>query len=89
MARILSSVVNYLINRSVVFKNLEKPALTLTLYTLLAVGTFFAHEYLNALFLITLSFPPTLALLVAQILFFPISFLVQKYWIFPDKKEKS
>lgn len=88
VARILSSVVNYWINRSVVFQNLKKPVLTLTLYTLLAVVTFFAHEYLNALFLIVLSFPPTLALLVAQVLFFPISFLVQKYWIFPNKKDK-
>ncbi len=89
VARILSSVVNYWINRNVVFRNLKKPALTLTLYTLLAVVTFFAHEYLNWLFLITLSFPPTLALLMAQVIFFPISFLVQKYWIFPNQKEKS
>lgn len=89
IARILSSITNYLINRKVVFANLSKPALTLSLYTLLAVGTFFAHEWLNALFLLRLSLPPTVALLLAQAVFFPISFLAQKYFVFPQKKNKK
>lgn len=89
IARILSSVVNYLINRKVVFQNLKKPVLTFTAYTLVAIATFFAHEWLNALFLIRLSFSPTASLLLAQTLFFPVSFLAQKYLVFPKgKKEK-
>lgn len=87
VARILSSLVNYAINRKVVFSNLAKPAKTLTLYALLAVITFFAHEFLTSLFMFRLFFPSGLSLLLAQVIFFPISFLVQKYWIFPKKKE--
>lgn len=88
-ARILSSGVNYLTNRNVVFRSHRRIAKTAVLYTLLCIGTFFAHEALNFFFLSTLSFPSTLALLVAQILFFPVSFLVQKYLIFPKGTNKK
>lgn len=89
IARILSSLANYAINRKVVFSNLEKPVKTLTLYGILAVVTFFVHEQLNALFLIVLSFPAFLALLLAQVIFFPISFLLQKYVVFRKENRQS
>ncbi len=85
IARILSSFVNYLVNRKWVFSSMKNPAKTLTLYALLAVFTFFCHEWLNALFFITLSLPALLSLILAQTLFFPVNFLIQKYFIFPKK----
>ncbi len=85
VARTTSSVVNYLINRKVVFGNLKNPAKTFTLYILLVVLIFFANYGLGALFL-TLGFHVLLAEITAQVLCFPISFLVQKYWIFPKER---
>ena len=84
-ARITSSVANYLINRKVVFGNLSDPVKTFTLYILLVVLIFFANYGLGALFL-KLGFHVLIAEITAQVLCFPVSFLVQKYWIFPKKK---
>ena len=84
-ARTTSSVVNYLINRKVVFGNLKDPVKTFTLYVLLVVLIFFANYGLGALFL-KLGFHVLIAEITAQVLCFPVSFLVQKYWIFPKKK---
>lgn len=87
VARLTSSVVNYLINRKVVFGNLKNPLKTFTLYILLVVGVFFANYGLGVVFL-KLGFHVLFAEMAAQVLCFPISFLVQKYWIFPKKKDE-
>ncbi len=85
MARITSSVVNYLINRKVVFNNLKNPLKTFTLYVLLVICIFFANYFLGVMFL-KMGFHVIIAEISAQVLCFPISFLVQKFWIFPKKK---
>ncbi len=88
-ARLLSSFVNYLTNRSLVFQNKDNLVKTSVLYILLCIVTFFAHEALNFFFLSSLKFPSAIALLTAQIVFFPISFLFQKYVVFPKGKAKK
>lgn len=88
VARLTSSVVNYLVNRKVVFSNLKNPVKTFTLYILLVIFIFFANYGLGLVFL-KLGFHVMIAEMTAQVLCFPISFLVQKYWIFPKKKGTS
>ena len=68
---------------------LQKSRTKLLLYGLLVVGIFFANHALNTLFLIRLGFHELLSLLAAQLICFPISFLIQKYVVFPKKKEKK
>lgn len=85
MARITSCIVNYLINRKMVFGNLKNPLKTFTLYILLVIFIFFANYFLGVMFL-KMGFHVILAEIAAQVLCFPISFLVQKFWIFPKKK---
>ncbi len=85
-ARILSSAVNFSINGKVVFRNLQKPALSFVLYFALVVLIFFANEQLNAIFLLALGLHPILGHVLSQVICFPISFLVQKYVVFRKKQ---
>lgn len=86
IARIVSSLVNYAINRKVVFQNGDNPFKTLVLYSILAVLTFFANHEINTFFLINLGFHEVISLILAQAICFPASFLIQKFFIFPKKK---
>ncbi|MBR2634337.1 MAG: bifunctional glycosyltransferase family 2/GtrA family protein [Clostridia bacterium] len=88
-ARVTSSVVNFLMNRKLVFQNLLHPIRSFLLYGLLVVGIFFVNHALNTLFLIRLGFHELLSLLAAQLICFPVSFLIQKYIVFPKQKEKK
>jgi len=95
-ARAVSSVVNYLMNRKVVFSNLEKPALTFSLYVLLVVFIYFCNcgvGLLIAKLLGGIITTESLLLLVSDLLgqcvCFPISFFVQKYLIFRKKPKKE
>ncbi len=88
-ARVISSLVNFSVNGTVVFRNMKNPARSLILYFILVVGIFFANEQLNALFYVTLGIHPILSHLTSQILCFPVSFLAQKYVVFPKGKAKQ
>ncbi len=88
-ARALSSLANYMINRKVVFHSSENPVKTLFLYALLVVAIFFGNHEINTLFLIHFGFHEVLSLILAQTICFPISFLIQKYLVFPQKKNKN
>ena len=88
-ARVISSLVNFAVNGTVVFRNMEKPLRSLILYFMLVVGIFFANEQLNALFYLTLGIHPILSHLMSQVICFPISFLAQKYVVFPKGKAKK
>ncbi|MBR5295538.1 MAG: bifunctional glycosyltransferase family 2/GtrA family protein [Clostridia bacterium] len=89
IARVISSLTNYLFNGKVVFKSAENPAKSLTLYTILSVLTFFAHDKINALLLIGCRLHAIVSHILSQVIFFPASFLIQKYIVFPRKKEKK
>lgn len=88
VARILSSLVNFWINGKVVFRGLKNPLKCFLFYALLVVGIFFANEWILSLLLLRFRFHPLLAHILAQIICFPVSFLVQKFLIFRTPKEK-
>jgi len=88
-ARISSSLVNYFINRKVVFHSGNRVGKTLIMYSALVVLIFLLNHELNTLFLIRFSCHEIPSLIFAQVLCFPISFLIQKFLIFPDKKVKK
>ena len=89
ISRIISSVLNYLINRKVVFQNSTNPLKTGLLYLLTVVVIFFANHWFNALFLVTFGAHEILALLAAQVICFPASFLIQKFIVFPKGEKKE
>ena len=82
LSRTISSWCNYLINRGVVFCQLQKKGKTFILYLFLVVAVFFGNHFLNSYFHLTLEIPELWSLILAQCLCFPISFLVQKFFIF-------
>ena len=88
-ARILSSVVNFWVNGKMVFQGLEKPLKSFFFYALLVVGIFFANEFILSFFLIRFQFHASIAHVLAQVICFPISFLVQKFLIFRKPKENA
>lgn len=87
VARTLSSVANYAINRKLVFHNGDKKWKTFTLYCLLVVAVFFGNHFLNVLFLEICALHEIPSLILAQIICFPLSFLAQKYVVFPKGKK--
>lgn len=87
-ARVISSLVNFAINGTVVFSNMQKPLRSLILYFALVILIFLANEQLNALFYLKLGLHPILSHLISQVICFPISFLAQKYVVFPKGKAK-
>ncbi len=89
LSRILSSVVNYAINRKMVFHNSANPLKTGLLYLVTVVVIFFANHWFNALFLVTFGAHEILSLLAAQIICFPASFLMQKFIVFPKGKDRE
>ncbi len=86
-ARIISSLVNYLVNRKVVFRNSDKQYKTLTLYALTVILVFFGNNYFTNLFT-NLGIHRILSYILSQIICFPVSFLLQKYIVFPKGKGK-
>lgn len=88
-ARIISSVANFFVNGKLVFHNLEKPARSISLYFLLVIFIFFANEKLNALFLLTLKFSAFISHALAQCICFPVSYLAQKFIVFPRERDKK
>lgn len=88
-ARVISSLANFFVNGKIVFRNLKKPARSVSLYFLLVIFIFFANEGLNALFLLNLKLGTFLSHAFAQCICFPVSFLAQKYVVFPKDKEEK
>lgn len=89
VARVVSSVVNYAVNRRLVFRSGGAVAGTFLRYALLAVGVYFGNFYLDRFFFVAvfssaLAFKPV-ALVLAELICFPASFVIQKYLIFPKK----
>ncbi len=87
IARAISSVVNFTVNGKMVFHNLKHPARSFVLYVLLVVGIFFGNHVLNTLFLVDFALHEIPSLILAQCICFPVSFLIQKYIVFPKTKE--
>lgn len=89
-ARVISSLVNFSVNGTVVFRNMQKPLRSLILYFALVVVIFFANDFLiDWLRYDFLKLHPVLAHLLSQAICFPVSFLAQKFVVFPKGKTKQ
>lgn len=83
IARIVSSTVNYLLNRRVVFKSGSR--LSVLLY-FITVGALLALNYLLLDLMTRAGIPLWIAQIMAQIIIYPLSFFLQRKFVFRNKK---
>ena len=92
-ARLISSLVNYLINREVVFKNGKNEGNTLLRYYLLAVPVMLCSAgsvtLIKALFGSESTIFATLCKIVIDTILFFVTFRVQREWVFKKKAAKG
>lgn len=81
-ARIVSSIVNYTINRNVVFRNKGSILKSAFFYFLLAIGILIGNTLVLSLLVNILGINSLLAKLITEVLFFTVSWLVQRLFIF-------
>lgn len=84
-ARLVSSFINYFINRRVVFETRGRSVILR--YYLLAAGIWAANYGL--LNLTTLILPVSIGKLLVELLLYPVSFLLQRAFVFPVSKEEN
>ncbi len=84
IARIISSLVNYIINRNVVFKsNLSRRKTIIQYYTLVLVQMLISAFSVDFIFSI-IKFNPTIIKIMVDSIIFVVNFLIQKYLIFKN-----
>lgn len=86
LARVVSSIYNYLMNKNVVFKNKSNVAKTATEYFTLAVFILLINTIFVEFFINILKFNPQFAKILTEIILFIISYVVQKRVIFKNRK---
>lgn len=86
IARIISSFINYILNRKVVFEANSRGSMVK--YYILAVFVLAANYGLLALFTSVLSLDTWLAQIIAQIILYPINFVLQRKYVFKEKAMK-
>ncbi len=86
IARIVSSLCNFLINRRVVFKSDESIVSTAVKYYAVAVLILALNYLLLNLFNIALSVPLAVAKLIVEALLFALSLALQRFFVFKAKK---
>ena len=89
IARVVSSIVNFTINRKFVFKskrNLLKSALS---YFLLAACILVGNTALMYLLSDVLHIYPMVAKVITEVTFFAISWVAQKFFVFKKKQKKN
>ena len=86
LARVVSSIYNYLMNKNVVFKNKSNLAKTATEYFTLAVFILLINTMLVEFFINILKFNPQFAKILTEVILFIISYVIQKRFIFKNKK---
>ncbi len=88
IARITSSTLNFFVNRKVVFHNMQKPWRSVFLYLCLIAIVAFGNNALDELFMNRWHWNSTISHALAQAICFPVSFISQKYVVFP-KSDKQ
>lgn len=84
IARIISSLVNYIINRNIVFKsNLSRRKTIIQYYTLVLVQMLISAFSVDFIFSI-IKFNPTIIKIMVDSIIFVVNFLIQKYLIFKN-----
>lgn len=89
LARVFSSAFNYIVNRKFVFKNKNSVIKSAVKYYLLCV-----LQMLSSAILVTDSFKifdrnVTIIKIIIDTLLFIISYQIQQYWVFTQKKDKT
>ncbi|MEA4893938.1 MAG: bifunctional glycosyltransferase family 2/GtrA family protein [Oscillospiraceae bacterium] len=88
-ARIVSSSVNYTINRRFVFKSRDNAAKTAVQYFTLAACILAANTVLLSVLVIDLGMNEYAAKIITEVVFFAVSWLVQRFFIFAKKPENT
>lgn len=86
IARAVSSFCNFLLNRRVVFKTGDRTAI-LRFYAVI-IGLLLANYALLAVVTRGQTVPLWIAQLVVQAVLYPMSFILQRKFVFPDEKKK-
>ncbi len=86
IARVVSSLCNFLINRRIVFKSDESIVNTAVKYYAVAVLILALNYLLLNLFNIVLSVPLAVAKLIVEALLFALSLALQRFFVFKAKK---
>lgn len=84
-ARIISAIVNYTINKRIVFKTKDNPLKSLLMYFLLALFIIVLNSATLYLFTSIITIKPALAKVIVEGLMFIVSYTVQKKVIFRGK----
>lgn len=87
-ARALSASLNYTINRRLVFKSRDHVARTAIQYFALATLILIGNTYLLTFLIETVRLNAQIAKLLTEVLFFLMSWLVQRFIIFRKKRER-
>ncbi len=86
VAWIISSLINFTINRSFVFKSSVHVGKALIEYYSLAGIVFLLKALLFELFMRVLHIPEIISKLIAEVIFFTSNYFIQKFFIFKKKK---
>ncbi len=86
IARVVSSLCNFLINRRVVFKSDDGVLCTAVKYYVVAAVILVLNYLLLNLFNIVLSVPLAVAKLIVEALLFALSLALQRFFVFKSKK---
>lgn len=84
-ARMLSSLYNYIVNKTAVFKNTDKQNKTLAKYYMLCVMQTGCSAFFTWMLCSQTGISETAAKLVVDTMLFCISFQIQKNWVFKEK----
>ena len=84
LARIISSLVNYALNKKVVFKNDQKVSNTIIKYYTLCITQMLASAFFVTLIYYVTMISETVIKIVVDAIIFMINFKVQRRWIFTD-----
>ncbi len=87
-SRIISSTINYILNKNIVFKNKDSKLTTLTKYILLAITILSLNTVILNILTKQLQINHLIAKIITEIILFILSWLIQKKIIFKLKKEK-
>ncbi len=85
-ARIISAIINYTINKRIVFKSKDNPLKSLLMYFLLALFIIVLNSATLYLFTSIITIKPALAKVIVEVLMFFVSYTVQKKVIFRGQK---
>lgn len=85
IARVISAVVNFKINKHTVFKNFEKNHMIAVKYILLSTVQLFASAFLVSRLFALLSINESIVKVVVDMCLFFISFSIQREWVFKKR----